>query len=235
MQRLKRARVNFNIFIEHGSFCVFFALMFSRIVFFFMNPDLYFPGLDFRTFLNFISIWDRGFSLWGALFGFLFALTWQIKKQSESGWRWADALVVPVIVGMMIGDFGAFLGGYDYGTPTELPWGVRYELYNVKYTVPVHPTQLYAILGLGLLLYGFNRLKNKYDFWREEGNPSLILMTGFSAFSFLLEFIKGDDTIFLFQNLRLPLILFALSTCVGSLLLYKRFTKTSSSPTPQAP
>ncbi len=49
-----------------------------------------------------------------------------------------DGLVVPVAVAVGIGRVGCFVAGCCFGTPTSLPWGVRFHD-----GVPRHPTQLY--------------------------------------------------------------------------------------------
>ena len=52
-----------------------------------------------------------------------------------------DGFVVPVAVGVGIGRIGCFVAGCCFGTPTSLPWGVRFHD-----DVPRHPTQLYEAL-----------------------------------------------------------------------------------------
>jgi phosphatidylglycerol:prolipoprotein diacylglycerol transferase len=49
-----------------------------------------------------------------------------------------DGFVVPVAVGVGLGRIGCFVAGCCFGTPTTLPWGVRFHD-----GVPRHPTQLY--------------------------------------------------------------------------------------------
>ena len=54
-------------------------------------------------------------------------------------------------VGQMIGRIGCFLVGDDYGWPSNLPWAVSFPKGLPPTTVPVHPTQLYEAIGLGLI------------------------------------------------------------------------------------
>ncbi len=209
VERLKRARVDFVLFIKHRTSLLLFALIGSRFVFFFFHTDTYFPAFDLRTLYNFIAIWDQGLSFWGAEIGFAATLTFHLLKAKENLWKWFDALIVPLLVGLAIGNIGAFLGGYSYGTPSNLPWAVRYELYNVKYTVPIHPTQLYVILFIILALLSLKKLKNRSHFFEQEGNTSLFLVSALSFIFFLLEFLRGDDTLLIFGT-RFPIFLFAL-------------------------
>ena len=70
--------------------------------------------------------------------------------------RWP---IVPILAaatpalafGHLIGRIGCFLVGDDYGIPSTLPWAVAFPEGLPPTTVPVHPTQLYEALGLGLL------------------------------------------------------------------------------------
>lgn len=53
--------------------------------------------------------------------------------------------------GHLTGRIGCFLVGDDYGTPSTLAWAVAFPEGLPPTTVPVHPTQLYEAIGLGLL------------------------------------------------------------------------------------
>jgi phosphatidylglycerol---prolipoprotein diacylglyceryl transferase len=222
VKRLKRRRVNFNLFIEHSTSFLLSALIVSRVIYFFTNTTAYFPAFDFRTLWNFVSIWDKGFSFWGGVIGFLLMLTYRIFKEKESLWKWYDALIVPTLIGLSIGYAGAFLGGYSYGSPTIMPWGVTYNAFTVKYTTAIHPTQIYAIIAIALLLWSKYHLKKKTEFFETDGNTTLYLTSAFSLFYFLLEFLRGDDTL-LILGIRTPQIL-ALLIFIGSgYHLYKRY------------
>lgn len=221
IKRLKRRRVDFTLLIKHSTAFFLSGTLLSRIIFFTTHPDTYFPAFDFRTLKNFISIWDKGFSFWGAVLGFFLMMTYHIKKANEPFWKWMDALTVPVLVGILIGYIGAFLGGFSYGTPTNLPWGVQYESFIVKYTVPVHPTQLYYVIFIGLLLWSKQYIKKKTNFFEEDGNASLYFFSFFFLGAFLLEFLRGDDTILLL-GVRLPIFLFGAAFLVSTTQIIQR-------------
>lgn len=55
-----------------------------------------------------------------------------------------DTFVVPVALAVAIGRLGCFEAGCCYGTPTALPWGVRFSLADPESSALFrHPTQLY--------------------------------------------------------------------------------------------
>lgn len=220
VRELKRNRVNFSLFIEHSGRYLLTALFFSRLFFFLMHPDMYFPRLDLRTFLNFFTIWDQGLSFWGAFFGFFLVLTFTARKAKENLLKWCDALCFPMMVGLIFGFLGAFAGGYAYGIPTNLPWGVQYEVANVKYAVPIHPTQIYMIVGFMLLLF-FQRWNSKHtDFFKKAGVMTGYYGTGVSGLYFLVDFLRGDDTLLLF-GIRGTLFLWASIFIFSLIFLYK--------------
>lgn len=57
-----------------------------------------------------------------------------------------DSFAVPVAITVAIGRLGCFAAGCCYGTPTELPWGIRFP--NVD-ALARHPTQLYESIFHG--------------------------------------------------------------------------------------
>ena len=95
-----------------------------------------------------------------------------------------DPMVLPVMLGMMIGRVGCFFTGLADGTcgsPTNLPWGV-----NFGDGVPRHPTQLYDILFLfllGLVLLGLGR-------HRIPGARFRLFMAAYTGYRFLIDFLK---------------------------------------------
>lgn len=221
IERLKRARANFTLLIAHSTHIIVSSLIVSRLVYFVTHTDTYLPGFDLRTFYNLLSLWDQGLSLWGALIGGGLSLLYHLRKAEESISKWADALMVPLLVGLSIGTIGTFLGGYSYGTPTNLPWGVLYESFNVKYTVPVHPVQLYEFLAIGSLLGSKRVLSKKTNWFEREGNSALYFAFFYSLICFILEFLRGDDTLLIF-GIRLPQIGFFFLTLLFGRYVWKR-------------
>ena len=89
--------------------------------------------------------------------------------------------------GHLIGRIGCFLVGDDYGTPSTLPWAVAFPEGLPPTTVPVHPTQLYEAMGLGLLGWLLIR-------WRRQGVRDPIVLGRYliaaGALRFAVEFLR---------------------------------------------
>ncbi|MBD2204798.1 prolipoprotein diacylglyceryl transferase [Calothrix sp. FACHB-1219] len=98
-----------------------------------------------------------------------------------------DVFVFPLIVGTGIGRIGCFLTGLSdrtYGIATTLPWGVDFGD-----GVPRHPTQLYEILFL-LLLIIFLSWRSRFQY--ENGELFKFYLISYFGFRFLIDFIKPD-------------------------------------------
>lgn len=84
--------------------------------------------------------------------------------------------------GHLIGRIGCFLVGDDYGTPSALPWAVAFPEGLPPTTVPVHPTQLYEAVGLGIL--GWVLLR-----WRRHGVDDAIVLGRYLVVAGMLRFV----------------------------------------------
>lgn len=102
-----------------------------------------------------------------------------------------DVFVYPLIIGTAIGRIGCFLTGLSdrtYGTATTLPWGVDFGD-----GIPRHPTQLYEIIFLIILLI-FIHFRSRYQY--QEGDLFKFYLVCYLSFRFLIDFIKPDFHIF---------------------------------------
>ncbi|MBI5152715.1 prolipoprotein diacylglyceryl transferase [Candidatus Peregrinibacteria bacterium] len=215
------------------------GLLFSRIVFILENLDFYFADFGFSTILRIVSFWDKGLSFWGAVAGIVFAFFIYAKREKENIMKWLDILTISISSSMIFGYIGAFFQGINYGTPTDLPWGITLENIEIQYTTPIHPVQLYGaifmlILTIALAIF---LLKNRLYAVRPEssgrtqaletktsrpggtprqGGVALIAAMAYSAFRFLEEFFRGDE-ITVVLGLRYPQW-FALTALIISLI-----------------
>jgi len=216
----KRQRLDLGMLFNHGISILIVTLLVSRLTFFLANLQYYMPTLSFRGFLSFFFIIDKGLSFWGAMAGMMIMLGIISFKRGESILKWLDALIIPLGTGMIIANFGQLLDGQAYGTPTNLPWGITYESINVKYTVPVHPTQIYSMLYVAGII---SILKNyrKHPFLRIEGNQTLLAVTIYSFIRFFIEFLRGDDMSEIF-GIKISSAILAVIFFISGYSLYKR-------------
>ena len=138
------------------------AALGSKILFWLEDPRLTWHNLHNPAYLV------GGKTIVGALIGGL--ITVEIAKryigiQQSTG----DLYAIPLALGIAIGRIGCFLTGLPdntYGTATNLPWGIDFGD-----GIPRHPTQLYEILFLLLLIpFLYSVILSEVSASRSEGD-----------------------------------------------------------------
>ncbi len=200
----KRYRLRLDAFSKYGFVLLITTLIGARLIYVITHVTNY-------NFITIFSVWDRGFSLWGAVIGFFIPLYFLTKESQESFWRIADSLTLPILLAFLFGHMGAFFDGVAHGSVTNLPWGITFQSAAVKYAVPIHPTQLYAFIYTFALFIAFWKT-SRYWILKTEGFTFKMMLWSYSLFRFLEEFFRGDDVIMLFGIIRVPQLL-ALLVC----------------------
>lgn len=203
---------------------ILWTLVGARIFAIIQNYETYFYELNKSTLFNLFYIWDKGLSLSGAIAGFLIYLYLSCKKNNQDFLKWLDVIVPSTIIGLAIVHIGAFFEGINYGRETSLPWGVNFESPSIKYTVPIHPTQIYAFiysLIISSILILISRTE-KIISLEKSGFIGLLGIVAYSFFNFLEEFVRGDDT-FLIFGIRVPQIIAFIITIATGIYLYLRY------------
>ncbi len=169
----------------------------------------------------FFRFWDGGLSVVGGLAGGLAgaAITFIGKKEKFLEYYAVNAPAI--LLGQAIGRIGCFMNGDAWGTPTGLPWGVRFAKYATSLpsgeidrsymsgawlwcrdlgltskadlrTPPLHPTQLYESIGDILLVLLILRVLKTVG--KEKGGSLILALHagGYCLLRFALEFIRGD-------------------------------------------
>lgn len=182
-------------FIYHHSLSIFiWGLVGSRLLYVLLNFQLYFPDFTLSSILRVLYIWnDKGLSLIGALLGIGLSLIYFSMKEKEQTNRWLDILTISVITGLGIGHIGTFLDGSAYGKETSLPWGMVFDSPSIKYTVPIHPAQLYATLYSFIIVIVLYVLYRKGKF--KAGILAISGLIAYMIMTFLSGFLRGDDVL----------------------------------------
>jgi phosphatidylglycerol:prolipoprotein diacylglycerol transferase len=133
-----------------------------------------------------------GLSWYGGLIGGIGAGLAYIVARGWPVVRTLAAATPALAFGHLIGRIGCFLVGDDYGTPTNLPWGIAFPQGLPPTNVPVHPTQLYEAVGLGV--FGWLLLR-----WRRSGLPDAVVLgrylVGAGTLRFVVEFLRVNDRV----------------------------------------
>lgn len=232
LKSAQRKKLKTDFLLDHGLSILIFTVLGARLIFMILNWSLYFPPLSFSRFLVFFRFWDHGFSFWGGILGFLLIFLWHCFRAKENFWKWLDVLIAPLFIGIIIGNFGQLLDGQGYGRETILPWGIIFESTNVKYTVPIHPTQIYSMIYCLLIIIFLNKFLKKHPFFGKEGIYSLSGIALYCLIRFFFEFLRGDDSITLgpFRSAQIICLLIFIPVFIFLYRKYQKFRLVPQSP-----
>lgn len=114
-----------------------------------------------------LRFWTGGIVFYGGAIGGILTMFWFMRREGQSVWPVADALIPSLALGQFFGRFGCFAAGCCWGHPTDHPWAVVFPgrsmasrqhfddhliASKLDPSLAVHPVQLYDALG-GLLLF----------------------------------------------------------------------------------
>ena len=193
-------------FMTESMFKIFiFSIIGARIFAILSNWKTFFHEYSINSFLQIFAIWDKGLSLWGGILAGAITLYYLSKKNDQNFFKWIDSLTPAFLVALSITGLGLFLDGAWYGRETAMPWGVNFESPDIKYTVPIHPTQTYIMLYSAAIAMGAILFRN-HKFFEKNGKLATVTIGIFSLIHFLQEFFRGDD-VSLFFGIRVPQII----------------------------
>jgi phosphatidylglycerol:prolipoprotein diacylglycerol transferase len=151
-------------------------------------------------------------------------------------WSWfsfADAAAPALASGLALTRVGCFLAGCDYGLPTTAWMGIAFPKDSFAYTdhlarglinrhslhsLPVHPTQLYAVAAGLLICFLLLAIHKKFSHFQGVTFASFLLLYG--VFRFNVEFFRGDADRGLYWGLSTSQWL-ALTTVIWGLWILK--------------
>lgn len=147
--------------------------------------------------LRMLVVWDGGFSLLGGAVGIGFVLYWATRHHRTTFLQWLDVLLPATTFGLGFEWLGRFAAGHSYGQPTDLFWGVTYEAIGVRYTVPIHPVQLYYALFFFILTFILLIIRKRAE---RAGAETFVGISLAALATFLFEYFRGDFSIPVFAT-----------------------------------
>ena len=150
---------------------------------------------DFHSYLReawrILAVWEGGLAFFGGLFGGTLAGYLYARRHRVAFSKIADLFAPAIPIGAAIGRISCGLAGMDYGTPTQLPWGVVYTNPN-SYApidgIPRHPDQYYELVGDLLIAAILIKLRGKLP----RGGLFLTYLILFSTLRFFIFFMRGS-------------------------------------------
>ena len=136
---------------------------------------------------HFIGI--AGLSFHGALIGVAIAVFRWVQIRNASFLVWMDRFVSAIPIGILFGRLGNFLNGELWGRNTDMVWGMFFPQAGMMELR--HPSQLYEMLGEGVLLYFFLTWIGRKK--RHPGILTACFLFGYGAIRFILEYWREPD------------------------------------------
>ncbi|MFA6522881.1 MAG: prolipoprotein diacylglyceryl transferase family protein [Candidatus Peribacteraceae bacterium] len=166
----------------------------------------------FKDPVRIFIFWDGGFNFLGGAIGIAAVLAWATRGHRSTFLQWLDALLPATCLGLVFEWMGAFFSGHAYGRPTEVFWSVTYDAMNVRYSVPIHPVQLYFAVFYLLLTFLLLVIRKKA---KRVGTETLAGIFCAAVATFFLEYFRGDIGILVFATQIDILLLIALFLSLG--------------------
>lgn len=160
----------------------FGALIGARVYFVLLNTVIF----DDWTKILLINRYP-GLSFWGGLLGGMLTLWFFCQRLRISFWQMADFAAVATLIGLVFGSVGCFLGGCEYGIPSN--WSLATPVVGlVGKRFPV------AIFEAILLLIAFFWLWKSVIRFHFAGKIAALFLIVLGVIKFFLEFYRGDST-----------------------------------------
>lgn len=159
----------------------------ARLLFILTNIPRYQSGL-----FDLWTLSSGGIVFYGGLIGGG-AATWHWAKRRGYSVRTTLSAMAPgLALAHAIGRLGCLAHGCCHGRVCNLPWAITFtdpRALARPLEVPLHPTQVYEVLGLSALAYALYRVNLKYG----DKSPSYRLyFLGYGTLRFFVEFFRGD-------------------------------------------
>jgi len=163
-------------------YLVFIAGFVGGKLFFYLERPAYFLANPKLMLDNF----SGGFVFYGSFIAIIPVVIWYLKKYKIPVLPMLDILAITTLIVHSIGRLGCFFGGCCYGKPTDSFVGMTFPKTNGTH---VHPSQLYEITALLLIMAILLYIKEKQQF---KGQLFLLYIIFYAIARSILELFRGD-------------------------------------------
>ena len=178
---------------------------------------------NFEYFLNnpieILFVWNGGMSFHGGLIGVIIASNLFSKLNKVNTFIFSDLVSLSAPIGIFFGRIANFINSELYGTPTEVPWSVKFIAVD---DINRHPSQLYEAFLEGIVLFFMLQFILKKNFAKKTGQISCLFLVLYSFFRIITEFFRTPDLHigYLFFNLTLGQLISAVFLSIGLALYF---------------
>ncbi|MBI5093763.1 MAG: prolipoprotein diacylglyceryl transferase [Candidatus Hydrogenedentes bacterium] len=145
-----------------------------------------------------VSLFDSGFAELGGLAGGAITSCVYLRRRRIAILPVFDVMAPYAAVSLAFIRLGCFFNGCCRGTPSDLPWAVRFPQAEVAsgsalasfHAATLHPVQLYYSLFFLLLFALLCAVETR---WKRPGTKAYVFLIAFLAVKFTLECVRQDD------------------------------------------
>lgn len=182
--------------------------------------------------MKLFRLWEPGMSFHGGLIGVILAVFILARKWNLPLLKLGDFIAPLVPIGLGAGRLGNFINGELWGRPTDVSWGMVFPHVD---NLPRHPSQIYQLIGEGILLFTVLWLFSKKP--RPMGAVSGLFLVGYGLARFVVEFFRvpeftnylGFEWMTKGQFLSLPMIIIGIGMIFWAYSQSKNSTKEARS------
>jgi phosphatidylglycerol:prolipoprotein diacylglycerol transferase len=169
--------------------------------------------------------WLAG-GLWGGLLAYFALAVPAVILLSRPRAAALDLVATTIPVPWMVAKLGCLLNGCCHGRSCSLPWAITFPegARTAPAGIPVHPTQLYEVALMLVILVVFAWLRS--DRWR--GTKLLWFLTLYGFGRAALDFLRGDNEHYLISGVLTSTQLICLIVSVAGLLVLASWFDLSS-------
>jgi len=178
---------------------------------------------QFENFWDIFKIWNGGIAIYGAVIGAVISTYIYCRVKKINVFSAFDIGAIGLLIGQIFGRWGNFVNAEAFGSPTELPWGMKIE--NISLEIAFHPTFLYESLwNLGVLVILLIR-RDKRAF---DGELFFLYIALYGAGRFWIEGLR-TDSLYL-GPIRISQLVALLCVAVGTAVIVYKRNKTKKRP-----
>ena len=240
----RRANLDPDLVTDGAFWVLFLGLVGTRVLHIILYPQFY----SWSDPVGWIAVWKGGLVFQGALPPTIVFVIYFVRKHKIGFWKSVDITVPYIPLAHAFGRIGCFMNGCCYGKVTQLPWGLPFRRIqppgaltptgsppyldhvenlglseDAMWSYPVHPTQLYSVVGLLCIFFFYKWLTRRWHPF--EGFALPYYLVAYGVFRFLVEFLRGDHNPTLFGEMlstQQVFCLFMVAVGVGMYAVLRR-------------
>jgi len=144
--------------------------------------------------IDIVKIWEGGLAIHGGVIGGILAVYVFARWKGVRFWALTDALAPSLILGQAIGRIGNLMNGDAYGTPTTLPWGIRFPADSpagIAYPgEATHPSMVYEMILNALIFAVLWRIRGR---GYRDGYLTALYFLLYAVARSIVSFTRGDS------------------------------------------